>query len=57
MLFEVEHLAHASPATVSRAGMIHFSMEDLGWRPVAASWLASKADQAFSGLLGKLVDA
>ena len=57
ILFEVEHLVHASPATISRAGMIYFGMDDLGWRPVAASWLANKADPALSGLLSKLIDA
>ena len=40
ILFEVEDLSQASPATVSRAGMIYLNVEDLGWWPFATSWLA-----------------
>ncbi len=56
VMFEVEHLAQASPATVSRAGMVYFNDEDLGWRPMVVSWLAKKADPALAELLSKLVD-
>ncbi|KPI85651.1 putative dynein heavy chain [Leptomonas seymouri] len=42
MLFEVQDLSQASPATVSRCGMVYFSVEDLTWRPYISTWLQSR---------------
>ncbi|KAM7377518.1 hypothetical protein PAMA_014021 [Pampus argenteus] len=39
LLFEVENLAMASPATVSRCGMVYNDYTDLGWKPFVHSWL------------------
>jgi dynein heavy chain len=42
LMFEVEDLRNASPATVSRAGIIFVSESDLDWEPVLKSWLRAK---------------
>jgi dynein heavy chain len=38
MTFEVENLDNASPATVSRCGIIYVSPPDLGWEPLFETW-------------------
>ena len=48
LLFEVGSLAVASPATVSRCGMVYYDYADLGWQPFVDSWLESKSDKVAS---------
>ncbi|CAD2219679.1 dynein heavy chain [Angomonas deanei] len=42
MIFEISHLRNASPATVSRAGVIFINETDLGWGPFKDKWIASR---------------
>lgn len=41
-VFEVEDLRNASPATVSRAGVVYVSATDLDWKPVLDAWLSTR---------------
>ena len=39
MMFEVADLQEASPATVSRCGMVYVTPEKLGWQPLLYTWI------------------
>lgn len=39
LLFELDDLSQASPATVSRCGMVFTSADSLNWRSLVGSWL------------------
>ena len=58
-MFEAENLNNASPATVSRAGIIYVGATELGWAPVVASWLQTRPPaeaEALRPLFDRLVD-
>ena len=42
MMFEVEDLVHASPATVSRCGMVYMEPSAIGLMPHAKKWMETK---------------
>jgi dynein heavy chain len=45
LLFEVGDLKHASPATVSRAGMVWVDPKDLGYFPYFYRWLTARTSE------------
>ena len=55
LLFEVENLSVASPATVSRAGMIYLDVMDLGWESYTNSWIDSYKDELVKESLHDLI--
>ena len=44
MLFEVQDLSQASPATVSRCGMVYIDSNELRWMPYVQTWANKRLD-------------
>jgi len=42
LIFEISNLRSATPATVSRAGILYINSTDLGWNPYVASWIDTR---------------
>eukprot|EP00494_Astrolonche_serrata_P033912 UN34181 len=54
LLIEVKHLENATPATVSRAGILYVNPGDVGWRPMVDSWIDSREDKSEQSTLRAL---
>ncbi|XP_031749733.1 dynein heavy chain 11, axonemal [Xenopus tropicalis] len=56
LLFEISHLRAATPATVSRAGILYVNTQDLGWSPYVTSWIETHKTQSEKANLTILFD-
>ncbi|XP_051780645.1 dynein axonemal heavy chain 6-like [Erpetoichthys calabaricus] len=45
IIFEVDNLSQASPATISRCAMVYMDPVDLGWMPYVNTWLAKECKE------------
>ena len=56
LIFEISNLRTATPATVSRAGILYINPGDLGWNPFVTSWIETREQQAEKNTLTILFD-
>uniref|UniRef100_A0A7N8XCZ9 Dynein, axonemal, heavy polypeptide 9 like n=1 Tax=Mastacembelus armatus TaxID=205130 RepID=A0A7N8XCZ9_9TELE len=56
LLFEISHLKAATPATVSRAGILYVNPQDLGWSSYVTSWIETRQAQSERANLTILFD-
>ena len=56
LIFEISNLRTATPATVSRAGILYINPGDLGWNPYVTSWIETREIQSEKANLTILFD-
>ena len=56
MVFEINSLKNATPATVSRAGILFINEVDIGWRPFMETWVQRREDSTEKSYLPGLFD-
>ncbi|UYV64230.1 DNAH9 [Cordylochernes scorpioides] len=56
LVFEISNLRTATPATVSRAGILFLNASDLGWNPYVTSWIDTREVQSEKANLMILFD-
>ncbi|XP_037911922.1 dynein beta chain, ciliary-like [Hermetia illucens] len=56
LLFEIANLKTATPATVSRAGILYINPQDLGWNPAVASWINTREIESEKSTLNVLFE-
>ncbi|XP_016391609.1 dynein heavy chain 11, axonemal-like, partial [Sinocyclocheilus rhinocerous] len=56
LLFEISHLKHATPATVSRAGILYINPQELSWNLYVTSWIDRRERQTERAHLTILFD-
>ncbi|ODN03963.1 Dynein beta chain, ciliary [Orchesella cincta] len=56
LIFEIYTLRVATPATVSRAGILYINPQDLGWTPYVTSWIAKRENSGERAMLTVLFE-
>jgi len=56
MVFEINSLRNATPATVSRAGILYINEDDIGWGPMVKSWAEAREDPVEQKLMPPLFE-
>ncbi|XP_014225178.1 dynein beta chain, ciliary [Trichogramma pretiosum] len=56
LVFEISNLRTATPATVSRAGILYINPQDLGWNPYVTSWIETRSSPSEKSNLVILFD-
>eukprot|EP00760_Papus_ankaliazontas_P013352 PhM_4_TR15700/c3_g1_i1/m.85000/K10408/DNAH; dynein heavy chain, axonemal len=56
MIFEISHLLNASPATVSRAGVVYINESDLSWMAYKEKWIKTREDDKEGTILENFFD-